>query len=279
MTIDWLETPQILEPHVLQRHGCPIHYWTGGPAGRPAVVFLHGATMDHRMFNAQVPVVAQSYRVLVWDARGQGRSQPIGDAFTLQECADDLLAVLDQENQPDAIFVGQSLGGYIAQFAYLAQPGRVRALAVIGTTCIALPYTRAEVWTLKATLPLFNLWPYGHLRSTIAKNTALRPDVIAYAQKAVDQIARRDFLTIWKAVSLAVDEKGIPGHHIKVPFLLTHGDQDKTGSIRKQAPEWAAYEPDCRYRVIPDAGHNANQDNPAAFNAVLLDFLAETEAS
>ena len=58
MTIDWLETPQILEPHVLQRHGCPIHYWTGGPAGRPAVVFLHGATMDHRMFNAQVPVVA-----------------------------------------------------------------------------------------------------------------------------------------------------------------------------------------------------------------------------
>lgn len=228
------------------------------------------------MFNAQVAAVAQSYRVLVWDARGQGRSQPIGEAFTLRECADDLLAVLDQEAYSDAILVGQSLGGTIAQFAYLAQPERVRALAIIGSTCIALPYTRAEIWTLKATLPLFNLWPYGHLRSTIATNTALRPDVQAYARAAVDQIERRDFLTIWKAVSLAVDERGIPGHHINVPFLLTHGDQDKTGSIRKQAPQWAAYEPDCRYQVIPDAGHNANQDNPAAFNAVLLDFLAET---
>ena len=277
MSINWLGTPTILESHVLDRRGCPLHYWTGGPAGQPVVVFMHGATMDHRMFNAQIPVAAETYRVLVWDARGQGRSQPIGEAFTLQGCAEDLMSVLDREAVESAVLVGQSLGGYIAQYAYLAQPERVRAMVVIGSTCIALPYTRAEIWTLKATMPMFNLWPYGHLRGTIAKNTALRPDVQAYAQAAVDQIDRRAFLTIWKAVSMAVDEQGIPGHHIATPFLLTHGDQDKTGSIRKQAPTWAAYEPDCRYHVIPDAGHNANQDNPAAFNALLISFLSEVE--
>ena len=275
MPTNWLDTPTILEPHVLQRRGCPIHYWTAGSADRPVVVFMHGATMDHRMFNAQVAVVAEMYRVVVWDAPGQGQSQPIGDSFTLQECAEDLFAILDQEAVDSAVLVGQSLGGYIAQVAYLAQPARVRAMAIIGSTCIALSYTRAEIWALKATLPLFNLWPYGHLRRTIAQSTALQPGVQAYAQAAVDQISRADFLTIWKAVSLAVDQTGIPGHHIAVPFLLTHGDQDKTGSIRKQAPTWAAYEPDCRYHVIPDAGHNANQDNPADFNAVLMEFLRE----
>lgn len=41
-------------------------------------------------------------------------------------------------------------------------------------------------------------------------------------------------ITIWKAVTQAVNEKGIPGHMIRVPLLLTHGDQDNTGVIRKR---------------------------------------------
>ncbi len=58
-----------------------------------------------------------------------------------------------------------------------------------------------------------------------------------------------------------------------MPFLLTHGGHDGTGSIRKQAPTWAAYEPDVKYVVIPDAGHNANQDNPEFFNRALREFM------
>ena len=64
-----------------------------------------------------------------------------------------------------------------------------------------------------------------------------------------------------------------------MPLLLTHGDQDATGSIRRQAPWWAAYEPDVRYVVIPDASHNANQDNRAFFNETLRAFLQQRVAS
>jgi pimeloyl-ACP methyl ester carboxylesterase len=45
------------------------------------------------------------------------------------------------------------------------------------------------------------------------------------------------------------------------------------GNSRKQAPGWAAYEPDAQYVVIPNAGHHANQDNAPFFNALLLGFL------
>ncbi len=46
-------------------------------------------------------------------------------------------------------------------------------------------------------------------------------------------------------------------------------------STARSAPAWAAHEPRCRYEVIPDA----DQDNPAAFNRILLEFLAEQHAT
>jgi pimeloyl-ACP methyl ester carboxylesterase len=61
---------------------------------------MHGATMDHRMFNAQVRALAPHYRVLVWDARGHGQSQPMGAGFSLERCAGDMLAVLDDVPAP-----------------------------------------------------------------------------------------------------------------------------------------------------------------------------------
>jgi pimeloyl-ACP methyl ester carboxylesterase len=271
--IDYTTPSSQLEAHVLQRDGCPLHYWLGGNAERPLLVFMHGATMDHRMFKAQVEALVSNYRVLVWDARGHGQSQPIGDGFSLEICARDMLAVLDELGVETAVIGGQSLGGYIAQTLYRIAPERVQAMIIIGSTPIAKAYSKLEVWTLKTTMPLFNVWPYGNFVNIVAKNTAITKPVQAYALAAASQIKRDDFLTIWKAVTLAVDDKGLPGFTIDVPLLLIHGDQDKTGTIRRDMPLWAQWEPQATYQVIPDAGHNANQDNAAFTNQTILAFL------
>lgn len=273
--VDYSRTPEGLSRHVLERNGCPLHFWLGGQDGRPLVAFLHGATMDHRMFNAQIPTVAQAYRVLVWDARGHGRSVPMGTCSALTDYADDLLAVLDAAGAPQAVLIGQSLGGYIGQRVYFDHPERVLALGIIGSTPLARALSWWEMAGLKGSLPLFALWPYGSLKRVVARNTAITPGARAYALDAVSQIARRDFLTIWRVVTLAVDRQGLPGRRIEVPLLLTHGDQDNAGTIRRDAPGWASHEPDVRYVVIPEAGHNANQDNPAFFNETLMAFLRE----
>lgn len=263
----------MLHEHTLVRAGCPLHYWLGGRAERPLLVFMHGATMDHRMFNAQVEALAPHFRVLVWDARGHGKSQPIGDGFSLERCAQDMLAILDELNVPQAILCGQSLGGYIAQHLYRRAPERVQAMIVIGSTPIAKAYSRWEVWALKASLPLFRLWPYNHFTQTIARSTALRPAVQAYALQAARQIKPADFATIWQAVTLAVDEKGDAALRLDLPLLLLHGDKDRAGTIRRDMPQWAKAEKMVTYQVIPDAAHNANQDNPEFTNQVILAFL------
>jgi len=274
----FLNTPPALTGHVLNRLGCPIHYWVGGAAERPLIVLMHGATMDHRMFNAQIAPLLADYRVLVWDARGHGLSQPVGTRFTLELLAQDLLAILDELGVAQAVIGGQSMGGYVAQQVYFLAPERVRAMLIIGATPLTKAYSRLEVWTLKATMPLFGLWPYDHLIKVIGKNTATEADVQAYAIEAVRQIRKEDFLTIWRAVTLAIDHVGRPGFTFDVPLLLLHGDHDRTGTIRRDMPIWAKSEPMAVYQVIPHAGHNANQDNPTFTNQAILGFLQQTLA-
>lgn len=87
-------------------------------------------------------------------------------------------------------------------------------------------------------------------------------------------MTKQEFITVWKAVATGLHEES--NYRIQQPFLLTHGEHDKTGIVSKAVPDWADREPNCRYEVIPDAGHNANQDNPAVFNRILLTFLEES---
>jgi pimeloyl-ACP methyl ester carboxylesterase len=111
--------------------------------------------------------------------------------------------------------------------------------------------------------------PFSEFKQFMADTVGIRPEVKAYAEAACAP------LETWIAM-----RKAIPGffheeenYRLPMPFLLTHGDQDALEEIKEQASLWAQREPNRRYMVIPDAGHNANQDNPAFFNHVLLAFL------
>jgi pimeloyl-ACP methyl ester carboxylesterase len=232
--------------------------------------------MDHRMFDPQLPVLTQAgYRVLTWDMRGHGVSKPIGRTpITIRDFADDLLAILNELGVATPIcVVGQSLGALLAQDIVYRHAERVACVVVIGATCMTLPIAWWESAALKSSPFWLRLWPYAQFQRLLARVTALRPEVQAYALEATRQLNKQEFFHIWEAVAGAI--RPIPGYRIEHPLLLTHGDQDRTGNIAKTAPRWAARDPNSRYEVIPDASHNANQDNPVVFNRILLDFLGE----
>ena len=258
----------------IRRSGSTIHYWLAGPEDGRLVTFTPGASMDRRMFDEQVSAVASAgYRVLTWDVRGHGRSKPIGDGFSLGIVAGDLLALMDEAGYRKAVHVGQSFGGFVAQEIARHHPERVRALALVGSTSVTMHYRRRDRWALKLTPPLFKLWPEEDFKKRVAQNTATKPGVQRYAYDATNALSKEEFLQVWKGVVRSLDED--EGYRIRQPLLLTHGEHDRVGNVAKVAAEWAAREPDCRYEVIPDAGHNANQDNPAFFNRMLSDFLGQ----
>ena len=262
------------QQEVLERSGSRIHYWLSGPEEGHLVAFTPGATMDHRMFDSQVSaVVGAGYRALTWDPRGHGLSKPIGDGFSVEGASEDLLAILDRLGATRAFLVGQSLGGNVAQELVFRHPERVLALVVIGCTCNTILPSRLGLLVLKASPLVFRLWPYSDLKRRTATSVFARPDVQEYAREAMARVSRKEFLAIWDAAAHTLHEE--PGYRIERPLLITHGEQDRLGNIAKIAPDWAARDPNSRYVIVPGAGHNANQDNPAFFDRLLLEFLDE----
>jgi len=129
---------------------------SGGAAGSPAVLLLHGwtASADINFF----PVYARlagSYRVIALDLRGHGRGMRSMEPFSLEDCADDAAAVLDQLGIGRAIVVGYSMGGPVGLLLARRHPARVAALVMQAT---ALEWQRAAreraVWRL---LPVLDL--------------------------------------------------------------------------------------------------------------------------
>jgi pimeloyl-ACP methyl ester carboxylesterase len=107
---------------------------TGGPAGRPTVLLLHGwgATADVNFFSVYGPL-ARSCRVLAVDHRGHGRGLRGAAPFSLEECADDAAALLDTLELGPVLVVGYSMGGPIALLLAHRHPGHVAGLVLVAT--------------------------------------------------------------------------------------------------------------------------------------------------
>ena len=157
----------------IKHDGATLSYWLSGAEDAPVLVFTHGATMNHGMFAAQVAYFSENYRTLTWDVRGHGLSGPIDDTFTMEQAAEDLIAILDGENIEQAVFIGQSMGGYIIQYLYRAYPERVQAMIVIGSTEIAATYSQLEITLLAASLPLIETMPFELFKDLTARTTAI----------------------------------------------------------------------------------------------------------
>lgn len=95
--------------------------------GRP-LVFLHGATLDHRMWHPQVDALADRFEVVTPDLRGFGQSPaPVGP---FKHC-EDVSAVLDELGLRDAIVIGHSIGAFYALELALLRPDVVSGLVSI----------------------------------------------------------------------------------------------------------------------------------------------------
>lgn len=121
-----------------------IHYREVGERG-PALVLVQGLALDGRFWFELPERLAgdaeKPWRVLVPDNRGVGRSDLPSRPWTMADMADDVAAVLDHAGVRQAVVVGISMGGMIAQHLVLRHPDRVNGLVLLATTP-GLPHGR-----------------------------------------------------------------------------------------------------------------------------------------
>src|SRR5215212_1486686 len=118
-------------PNVARVRGIEMAYTDAGRG--PAVVFLHGFPFDRSMWRGQVERLSADFRVVAPDLRGHGGTTFTREPATMEEMAEDVVALLDELNVPRAVVCGLSMGGYVALAFYRAHPSRVRALVLADT--------------------------------------------------------------------------------------------------------------------------------------------------
>jgi pimeloyl-ACP methyl ester carboxylesterase len=254
----------------LRRDAVAIHYEVHGPAqtGRPAVLLSHGYGATCRMWDGQIEALADEYRVIVWDMRGHGQSGDPADAALYSQALTvaDMAAVLDACGETRAVIGGLSLGGVMSLAFNLAHPERVRALMLFDTgPGFRNPEARRQ-WNVRAEARAHDLEARG--LAALGGGAEARLGRHRSAQGLAG--AARGMLA--QDGSALIDS--LP--NVAVPTLVLVGGEDR--NFLAAADYMAGKIPGVKKLVIPGAGHAANLDQPAAFNAAVADFLGALPA-
>jgi pimeloyl-ACP methyl ester carboxylesterase/predicted glycosyltransferase len=119
----------------VDRAGVKIAYEVFG-TGEPTIIFLPSWQILHsQQWKLQVPYLSEHFRVIAYDARGNGRSDrpTTADEYGDEEIVADAVAVLDAAGVEQAVFAGTSMGGLYGLEAAAWYPERVLGVVAIGT--------------------------------------------------------------------------------------------------------------------------------------------------
>ncbi|MCL1993864.1 MAG: alpha/beta hydrolase [Spirochaetes bacterium] len=226
------------------------------------------------MFEKNIGIFDSSYNIIVWDARGHGLSKMDKSVrFAFKDMFDDCLQLFEIHQIKQAVIIGQSMGGNLAQEIAYRYPEKVTKLVLIGSTINASKLSPPEKLAIKMTRFIFSVYPWKLLISQSANVCGNTGHVKNYAKQCFEKIGKKRFIEI--IMSLFDCLHGNDEYRFSVPVLLICGADDKTGNIKKTMAAWAKIDGNCTLFIIPNAGHNSNQDNPEDVNNIILTFLGE----
>lgn len=111
-----------------------LHFESDG-TGSPWVVIHGGLGVDHVIYRRTLTPLAETFRVVYFDQRGNGRSAPVDLAtVTMEQLADDVSALADTLGLEQFSVLGHSYGGFVAQEFALRHPDRLDRLVLVATT-------------------------------------------------------------------------------------------------------------------------------------------------
>jgi pimeloyl-ACP methyl ester carboxylesterase len=273
-------------PHLTTDDGVKLYYEETGK-GIP-IVFIHEFAGDYRSWENQVRYFARYYRCITVNARGYPPSDvPMdGEKYSQDRARDDIRAVLDAMKIDKAHIVGLSMGGFATLHFGFTYPERARSLVIAGCGYGAEPDKRAQ-FAEEAEISAKRFEELTMAKAALAYATG--PTRVQHQNRDprgwkefADQLAEHS--TEGAALTMRGVQKRRPSLYelagkmktITAPTLIMTGDEDwpciEPGVLMKKNISTAALV------VMPNAGHNINLEDPAAFNAHLAELFAAADA-
>jgi pimeloyl-ACP methyl ester carboxylesterase len=237
-------------------NGINLYYIDSGKAShnRPPVILLHGGLANSDYWGNQVRALMPAHRVLAIDSRGHGRSTRDSRPYGYDLMADDVIGLMDSLHIPTADLVGWSDGAIIALDLAMRYPQRARrVLSFAANTQTSGLIAGGEKSPVFARFVEREGVDYRRLSATPNEYGPF-----------VEQVSHMwDTQPNWTDAQLA---------SISASVLVADGDHDEV--IRRDHTEYIARTiPGAGLLILPNASHFAFLQDPALFNAALLNFL------
>ena len=254
--------------------GGRLYYEVQG-SGEP-LLFIHGGLGSLRMWDGQVPLFAEHFRVIRYDTRGFGRSETQDVEFSNRE---DVVAVLDQVGAETAHIVGQSRGGMIALDFILEYPHR--ALSFVHVASGVGGYESAREGDKPPFEEMEPLWEAKDWDALAELETQVWVDGWGQPADRVDPELRRT-VKGWIVENYQAEKpEGKPQaaqppaierlDSLSVPTLVLLGTADEAGGV--EAGRYLAEATGAKLVEFPGVAHMIQLEEPERFNELVLAFL------
>ncbi len=258
----------------IEVHGARLRVRTAGKG--PAVLLIHGWTLDLDMWTPQFAALAKHYRLIAFDRRGFGLST---GAPGIEHDLADIEQLLAELSLEQIAIVGMSQGARVALRWAMRSPHRTTCLVIDGPPRDLLAVGRSD----------------GEIAFTVYRELVRSEGIEAFRRQWLEHPLMRLHTHDVRARTLLREMVNrYPGHdlladdtervasvadlsQLDLPVLILNGEHDSDARIGAGA-DLARALPDVRRAVIPAAGHLANLDNPDAYNAALGEFFSSEYA-
>lgn len=244
-----------------------VDYEGSNPAGAPTIILASSLGTDRTMWREQARSLPRDWNVVTFDLRGHGSSALSPATPSIDDFADDVVAIADALGAERFAFCGLSIGGAIGQSLAARHPGRVSSLVLASTGLTILSEQalreRADrvlregtgwIADLSATRWFTEEFRTGH------------PEVVAAELDHLRRMAPRAYADA--CLALAGFDGRRTASSVAVPTLVLSGEQDLATSPAGSA-ELAAAIPGAVLRSLPGCAHICNVEKPELFTALV----------
>jgi 3-oxoadipate enol-lactonase len=266
-------------PFVHAADGTRIHYEVTGKSGATPVLMIQGLGASKNAWNLQRIAMATRFRIISFDNRGAGRSDKPTEPFTLEQMADDALAVLDAAGIETAHVVGASMGGVISQIVAVKYPHRVRSLTLVCTACRNHPWRQELLQSWAKTAEEKGMIEVGkEAAQWVMSPRSFRRLVPAFTWMGplAALRPRHSFVSQIDAILNTREDLVDQLSTITAPTMVIVGNQDIL-TPRGDSEEIAERIPNAELVVISGAAHGLMMEHSSTFNKILIEFLQRTE--
>jgi 3-oxoadipate enol-lactonase len=245
-----------------------VSYTVDGQADAPVVVLSNSLGATRAMWDAQVPGLAECFRVVTYDTRGHGKSPVPAGPYSLDDLVDDLVALLDEIGVERAHVAGLSLGGMTGMRLAAREPARVHRLALLCTSAFIGPgagygdrarLVRAE-GTGKVAPAVVERWFTPGFRER-------EPAVVGRMETMIAATPDEGYAGCCEAIERMDLRADLP--RIAAPTLVISGwDDPATPPDHQQAIADAV--PGAEFLTVSPGAHLANVEQPLRITGALL---------